>query len=101
MSNSGKGSFLKNNWFFFTMIIGIVLGIVVGFAWPGATALEPLGTLFINMMFCVVVPMVFFSISSAIDGHHGPDLHVHHHHRLRDHVRSGPLHPHLHRRARL
>ena len=65
MSNS-KGSFLKNNWFFFTMILGIVLGIVVGFAWPGAGALEPLGTLFINMMFCVVVPMVFFSISSSI-----------------------------------
>lgn len=48
------------------MLIGIVAGCVVGFVWPGATALEPLGTLFINMMFCVVVPMVFCSISSAI-----------------------------------
>ena len=48
-----KGSFLKNNWFFFTMILGIVLGIVVGFAWPGAGALEPLGTLFnsVNTLF--------------------------------------------------
>ena len=61
-----KNNFLKNNWFFFTMILGIVLGIVVGFMWDGAAALEPLGTLFINMMFCVVVPMVFFSISSSI-----------------------------------
>ena len=59
-------TFLKNNWFLCTMILGIVLGCVVGFAWPGATALEPLGTLFINLMFCVVVPMVFCSISSAI-----------------------------------
>ena len=59
-------NFLKKNWFFFSMILGIVLGIVVGFAWDGAGALEPLGTLFINMMFCVVVPMVFFSISSSI-----------------------------------
>ena len=59
-------NFLRNNWFFFTMILGIVLGIIVGFAWPGAASLEPLGTLFINMMFCVVVPMVFFSISSSI-----------------------------------
>ena len=58
--------FLKRNWFFFSMILGIVLGIVVGFVWDGAGALEPLGTLFINMMFCVVVPMVFFSISSSI-----------------------------------
>ena len=58
--------FLKNNWFLCTMILGIVLGCGVGFLWPGATALEPLGTLFINLMFCVVVPMVFCSISSAI-----------------------------------
>ncbi len=59
-------NFFKNNWFLLTMILGIVLGIIVGFAWPGATALEPLGTLFTNMMFCVVVPMVFCSIASAI-----------------------------------
>ena len=58
--------FFKNNWFFFTMIIGIVAGCIVGATWEGAGVLEPLGTLFINMMFCVVVPMVFFSISSAI-----------------------------------
>ena len=58
--------FLQTNWFLCTMILGIVLGIVVGFAWEGATALEPLGTLFTNMMFCVVVPMVFCSIASAI-----------------------------------
>ena len=48
------------------MIIGIVAGCIVGAVWPGATALEPIGTIFINMMFCVVVPMVFVSISSAI-----------------------------------
>ena len=63
---NNKGGFLKNNWFFFTMILGIVAGCVVGYFWEGASVLEPLGTLFINMMFCVVVPMVFFSISSAI-----------------------------------
>ena len=32
----------------------------------GATVLEPIGTVFINLMFCVVVPMVFCSIASAI-----------------------------------
>ena len=32
----------------------------------GATVLEPLGTVFINLMFCIVVPMVFCSIASAI-----------------------------------
>ena len=32
----------------------------------GATVLKPLGTLFINMMFCIVVPMVFASIAGSI-----------------------------------
>ena len=59
-------NFFKNNWFLLTMILGIAAGCIVGFVWPGATVLEPLGTLFTNMMFCVVVPMVFCSISSAI-----------------------------------
>ncbi len=48
------------------MLIAIVAGTVLGLNWPGATVLAPLGDLFINMMFCVVVPMVFVSISSAI-----------------------------------
>ena len=59
-------SFFKRYWFIISMLVGIVAGCIVGAVWPGATALEPLGTVFINMMFCVVVPMVFCSISSAI-----------------------------------
>ena len=73
-----KGSFLKNYGFLICMLLGIVAGCVVGALWPatrdaagevvskGAMVLEPLGTVFINLMFCVVVPMVFCSISSAI-----------------------------------
>ena len=69
---------LKNYGFIIFMLIGIVAGCVVGAFFPavrdaegamvdpGATVLEPLGTLFINMMFCIVVPMVFCSIASAI-----------------------------------
>ena len=64
MNNSE--SFFKRYWFIISMLVGIVAGCIVGAVWPGATALEPLGTVFINMMFCVVVPMVFCSISSAI-----------------------------------
>ncbi len=59
------------------MLTGIVAGCIVGAIWPvvkngdevisaGATVLEPLGTVFINLMFCIVVPMVFCSIASAI-----------------------------------
>ena len=58
--------FMKKYGFITLMLLGIVAGCIVGAAWPGATALKPFGTLFINMMFCVVVPMVFCSIASAI-----------------------------------
>ena len=71
-----KGSFLKNYGFLILMLIGIV-----GAIWPavkevvdgetvvvvkGATVLEPLGTVFLNLMFCIAVPTVFCSIASAI-----------------------------------
>ena len=70
--------FLKNYGFILFMLIGIVAGCIVGAVWPaekgadgefisqGARVLEPLGTVFINLMFCIVVPMVFCSIASAI-----------------------------------
>jgi Na+/H+-dicarboxylate symporter len=61
-----KSSFFKNYWFIICMLVGIAAGCVVGAVWPGATALEPIGTVFINLMFCVVVPLVFCSIASAI-----------------------------------
>lgn len=57
---------LKSYGFIICMLAGIIAGCIVGAVWPGATCLEPLGTVFINLMFCIVVPMVFCSISSAI-----------------------------------
>ena len=70
-------NFLKNYSFILMMLTGILAGCIVGAYFPmvkdgdtvlsaGATVLEPLGTVFINLMFCVVVPMVFCSICSAI-----------------------------------
>ena len=59
-------NFLKNYASILFMLAGIVGGCIVGAIWPGATALKPLGTLFINMMFCIVVPMVFASIAGAV-----------------------------------
>ena len=61
-----KTGFLKTYGFLIFMLVAIVAGCIVGAVWPGATCLEPLGTVFVNLMFCVVVPMVFCSISSAI-----------------------------------
>ena len=60
-------NFLKNYGFILAMLLGITGGCIVGLVSPEfAGKLEPLGTLFTNMMFCVVVPMVFCSICSAI-----------------------------------
>ena len=60
-------NFFKNYGFILAMLTGIVAGCVVGLVAPEfAGNLAPLGTLFTNMMFCVVVPMVFCSICSAI-----------------------------------
>ncbi len=67
-----KKSIAKNYAFLAIMLGSMVLGAIVGWFFPktdataGATVLKPLGTLFINMMFCIVVPMVFASISSAV-----------------------------------
>ena len=59
--------FLKNYGFLICMLVGIVAGCVIGLLFPqAAPALEPLGTIFTNLMFCAVVPMVFTSIASAI-----------------------------------
>ena len=73
MSNSiKKSSWLKNYAFLIIMLVAIVAGCIVGWMFPntdagqGASVLKPLGTVFINLMFCVVVPMVFASIAGAV-----------------------------------
>ena len=64
-----KHSILKNYRFLAIMLGAMIAGCVVGWFWPEfGMKLKPLGTVFINMMFCVVVPLVFSSISSSIAG---------------------------------
>ena len=59
---------VRKNYVFLGVLLGaMVLGCFVGWLWPSfAGAIKPLGTVFINMMFCVVVPLVFSSIASSI-----------------------------------
>jgi Na+/H+-dicarboxylate symporter len=45
------------------VIIGGLVGAIVG---PKAAIVEPLGDLFLNLMFTIIVPLVFFSVTSAI-----------------------------------
>ena len=61
-----KKSVAKNYAFLAVMLGSMIAGAIVGWVWPDATVLKPLGTVFINMMFCIVVPMVFASIAGAV-----------------------------------
>ena len=64
-----KRSVMKNYRFLAIMLSSMIAGCIVGWFWPEfGMKLKPLGTVFINMMFCVVVPLVFASISSSIAG---------------------------------
>ena len=62
-----KKSVVKNYAFLAVLLGAMVLGSIVGWLAPdAAAAIKPLGTVFINMMFCVVVPLVFASISASV-----------------------------------
>lgn len=60
-------NFCKNYRFPLTIIAAILLGSIIGTVWgTKATALKPLGDIFLNLMFTVVVPLVFATIASAV-----------------------------------
>ena len=46
-----------------SIIIGVIGGLVFG---EDATVVRPLGDLFLNMLFVVIVPLVFLTISTSI-----------------------------------
>ena len=45
------------------MLVGGVAGVVIG---PGIAVLEPIASTFLNLLFCIVVPLVFVSIVCSI-----------------------------------
>ena len=62
-----KSAVMKNYRFLALMLGSMVAGCIVGFVAPSfGTLIAPLGTVFINMMFCVVVPLVFASIANSV-----------------------------------
>ncbi|MFC5602734.1 dicarboxylate/amino acid:cation symporter [Sporosarcina koreensis] len=46
-----------------SIIIGSIIGLIFG---EKASVIKPLGDLFLNLLFMIVVPLVFFSIASAV-----------------------------------
>ena len=62
-----KKDIVKNYRFLGIMVGAMILGGIAGAISPKfAGIIKPFGTVFINMMFCVVVPLVFASISSSV-----------------------------------
>lgn len=62
-----KKSIAKNYRFLAILISCMIAGAVVGWLFPSfGHSIAFLGKIFINMMFCIVVPMVFASISGAV-----------------------------------
>lgn len=59
--------FWKNYKSTLLLLLGIVLGGITGGVWPAsAPFLKPIGDIFMNLLFVLIVPMVLFSVSSSI-----------------------------------
>ncbi len=62
-----KSDIWKSYRFPILLVLGILIGSVFGLvAGEEATIVKPLGDIFLNLMFTIVVPMVLVSISSAV-----------------------------------
>ncbi len=62
-----KNSFLKNYGFSLILLSSLVLGSLLGLILKEkAVVLKPFGDIFLNLLFSIVVLLVFFSISSAV-----------------------------------
>ena len=61
--------FLKSYGFSIILIVSIVIGAIIGIIFEkDAAILKPLGDIFLNLLFTAIIPLVFFSISSAVAG---------------------------------
>ncbi len=67
--NNKYPSFLKSYGFSIILIISIVIGAIIGIIFKkDAAILKPFGDIFLNLLFTAIIPLVFFSISSAVAG---------------------------------
>ena len=61
--------FLKSYGFSIILIISIIIGSFLGIIYKkDAIAFKPFGDIFLNLLFTSIIPLVFFSISSAVAG---------------------------------
>ena len=59
--------FVKKYWFPISILLSIIIGSLWGsYLGERTSVLKPIGDIFLNLMFTIVVPLVFFTISSSI-----------------------------------
>lgn len=64
-----KSSFLKSYGFTILLLLSILVGALLGVVFKkDAVLFKPFGDIFINLLFTTAVPLVFFSVSSAVAG---------------------------------
>lgn len=69
MLKKANQSFLSSYKFSLTLIGSMLFGSLIGIVLKkDAVILKPFGDLFLNLLFTVVVPLIFFSLSSVIGG---------------------------------
>ncbi|SEM89657.1 dicarboxylate/amino acid:cation symporter [Lihuaxuella thermophila] len=67
MKATGKTSIYQNYRFPVLLLAAIAVGCVIGVVFgPRAAVLKPIGDIFLNLIFTVVVPLVLITISSAV-----------------------------------
>lgn len=67
MATIQKKSFWQQYGSLILILGGIIIGAVIGaFAPAVGTTIKPIGDIFLNLLFTIVVPLVFVSIASAV-----------------------------------
>ncbi|MBN1972277.1 MAG: dicarboxylate/amino acid:cation symporter [Sedimentisphaerales bacterium] len=65
--NNSEQTFLKRWRFTLILICAVGVGALIGFVFKSkAGVFKPLGDIFLNLLFTAVVPLIFFSLSSAV-----------------------------------
>lgn len=59
--------FIKNYLSTFVLVLAMVIGTIIGIVFKeDAVLVEPLGTLFLNMLLVIIVPLIFITITTSI-----------------------------------
>lgn len=59
----------------YKILLGVAIGALIGILFgEKATILKPIGTIYLNLMYCPLIPLVFFSISSSVANLKSPNM---------------------------